>query len=277
MNKGKLDYIDRLRRMSGKAFAEAKTTPEYKEVVQDKDPTVKEAYKKMFSGRISDSRKREKILELMYTSPDMLFECIRNIQEYRRAKNKHKLKMVAFQEMEKDRYVIQEMQEFDQARRDAHNNALASFCRVVVATSPNSYESNPDVKGSYLYTAGFDPGSDLYTDELRNPLANGASELPSLIRSSMTDGMIKGFLGFLEKTYGSDWEISRAKVLERLQALGKITEKDRETIENRGKGIKIDAIALEEEEDFVAPMGDAKGLHAHEMVKMFHRVWHGYR
>ena len=278
MNKEKLKYIERLRNMSVQAFETEKKSPQYRELVHDKDLEVKKAYQSMFSGRMSDMRKREKILEVMYTSPDLIFECIKNIQEYRTAKYKHKIKMFAFKDMEKDKFVIQEIQEFDQARRNAHDKALSSFCRLVLATSPGSNKKNTEIEDGYIYTVRADSNGDLYTGELMNPLETGVGELPSLIRSSMTDGMLKGFLVFLEKTYSSDWEKSRHKVLDKLVALGKISEQDKESIEKRGKNINIERIEDEEKEE-LAPNNTVSSSSIssdRRAIQMFHQKWHGH-
>lgn len=272
-----LKYIERLRNMSVKAFEIEKKSPRYIELIQNKDSEVKKACQSMFTGRMSDMKKREKILELMYTSPDLLFETIQKIQTYRTAKYKHKIKMAAFHEMDKDKYVIQEMQQFDHERRNAHNEALSSFCRLVLATSPGSNKKNTEFDENGInYAVRTEENGDLYTGELMNPLGKGVQELPSLIRASMTDGMIKGFLCFLERTYSGDWEKSRSKVLDRLVALGKLSEQDKELIERRGKSVEIDHVE-QDDEDAPKNVSDSTGISSgRRAIQMFHQQWHGH-
>lgn len=278
MSEEKLEYIERLRNMSVKAFETEKKSHRYIELIQDKDSEVKKAYQSMFAGRKSDMIKREKILELMYTSPDLLFETIQKIQTYRTAKYKHKIKFAAFQEVDKDKYVIQEMEEFDADRREAHNEALSSFCRLVLATSPGSNKRNIEFDENGInYAVRTEEKGDLYTGELMDPLEKGVEELPSLIRASMTDGMIKGFLIFLERTYSSDWEKSRSKVLDRLVALGKISEQDKESIERRGKSVEIDRVEQDEEELPSNVMVNSADISSERRaIQMFHQQWHGH-
>lgn len=210
MNYNQAKYLERLRWMSKEQFEAEMQTDAYKEI--SSDSAAKKEFIKMNKQRIADTFKREKLLEALYSSPDV-FNWLANIQAYRNLRCEQAWVSIAMREEGRNGNASVIHIDLDKRRRATHNEALSSFCKLVEKTAPYSNRNNRHVDNETSFIAR--GRYDLYDGQLMNPKEekNGYGE--PVTRDAMTTAMFQ-MLKLIELTPKSDWDKSREVVLNKL-------------------------------------------------------------
>ena len=205
-----LKYISELEKMSTEQFMQERGTEQYRELNRSQEH--REQFKAMLSKRRGNERKREKILEALYSNPRTL-EWLKDIEAYRLLRVEQawiSMEIKAGDSGSKSMY-----EDLDRRRRQYHNKALTAFCRLVEATSSalSNRANKAPSDGSY-YVPRTENDGDLYSGPLMIPSEEPDNYGNHAVRMEMTDGMFQ-FLKFIEETARTDWDITREKVLSR--------------------------------------------------------------
>lgn len=214
----KENFIERLRWMPSEQFQELKKTEEYRALITDSE--VKGQLQAMLAERRSKERKRIKLLDVLYTSPETL-EWIKDIQAYRDLRC---LQVILAQDLSDSDNKLW-WSSLDKSRRDYHNKALTAFCRMTMRASPESNRSNTPVIPGSSFGVRDDAEGDLYAGPLMIPYEEVNSYGDHDVRDSMTTGMFQ-LLILIEETARSDWEIAKNKAFERIQLRGVVVDKE---------------------------------------------------
>ena len=218
--KNKKRFIERLRWMSHEEFQEIKKTDQYRAI--NSDPEMKDELRAMFTERMSSDRKRVKLLETLYTSPGDTMEWIKNIQAYRDLRC---LQVILCDDLSDNDNKLW-FSSLDKGRRDCHNKALASFCRLVMKSSPDSNRSNTPVIPGSSFGIRDEGNGDLYAGPLMIPYEEENNYGTHDVRDAMTTGMFQ-FLILMEETARSDWDRAKERALEMLAIKGKTVDREK--------------------------------------------------
>lgn len=211
-------FIERLERMSEEQFQEARMTEEYRNLVTD--PNAKNAMMAMLGRRRDNERKREKILEALYSNPQAL-GWIKDMENYRGLRIHQAWVSIAIGEGQRDASTRAVYEDLDRQRRTLHNKALTAFCRLVESTSPyGSNRSNVNPNDGSYFTLREARNGDLYEGPLMIPYEEENNYGKHEVRDAMTTGMFK-FLKFIAETPRGDWDMLRDKVIDRAKASGR--------------------------------------------------------
>lgn len=204
-------YLKRLRNMSIDEYDAEMNKEEYNAIKND--PAVRKEFKEMRAARMTDSFKRERLLDALYTFPTVL-EYLTNIQSYRDLRSEQAWISIAIKEGENDSYTKSTYQALDKKRRQVHNRALKSFCKLIEITSPGCTRDNMS-QGESFFMPRDETKGDLYDGSLMIPEEEPDGYGPAPVRNEMTTGMFQ-LLKFIELTPRGDWDKARTVVLERL-------------------------------------------------------------